>query len=151
MDVIEKTYSEYTDEKLLSMHASGLLTEEAYQVLEKELSRRGIPIPQSIEEDITPGKKNTNESSIVSAVSGILLIVDFLYLFYITEPTPEHVIINVFIAMPLLVLLALVSGFVALLQIRRSKGKERGSIFAIFGLLMGVIYITWIYWSLSNF
>lgn len=41
---LAKTYAELSDEELLSMHAARELTEEAYDVLEKELTHRGIPI-----------------------------------------------------------------------------------------------------------
>ena len=48
---LSKTYSEYTDEKLLSMASSGSLTEIATKVLEDELNLRGISITQHIKEE----------------------------------------------------------------------------------------------------
>jgi hypothetical protein len=44
-DELAQTYSELADEELLRMHASGQLTEVAYDVLEKELTQRGISVP----------------------------------------------------------------------------------------------------------
>jgi hypothetical protein len=44
-DELAQTYSELADEELLRMHASGQLTEVAYDVLEKELVQRGMPVP----------------------------------------------------------------------------------------------------------
>lgn len=45
LDELAQNYSELVDEELLRMHASGQLTEVAYNLLEKELTERGIPIP----------------------------------------------------------------------------------------------------------
>lgn len=48
IDVVELTkhYAELSDGELLRLEASGELTESAYKVLEKELTKRGIHIPQ---------------------------------------------------------------------------------------------------------
>lgn len=53
---LAKKYSKLTDEKLLRIHASGKLTEIAYNVLETELTRRGIPFPERGETKEVPAK-----------------------------------------------------------------------------------------------
>ena len=46
IEEVAKHYAELNDEELLRVHASGSPTEFAYDVLEKEMIQRGIPIPQ---------------------------------------------------------------------------------------------------------
>ena len=67
IEQLAKIYAELSDEKLLRMHDAGELTETAYSVLEKEFTRRGIPIPEREETNGTPvempsswGSKNIN-------------------------------------------------------------------------------------------
>jgi len=53
LEELINSYKELSDEELLNLHASGGLTEVAYNVLETELSRRDIPVPaRTAEEDI---------------------------------------------------------------------------------------------------
>jgi hypothetical protein len=54
---LAQNYTELADEELLRMHTSGQLTESAFNVLEKELTQRGIPIPQRVaESEIAQGR-----------------------------------------------------------------------------------------------
>lgn len=46
VEEVAKHYAELNDEELLRVHASGSPTECTYNVLEKEMIQRGIPIPQ---------------------------------------------------------------------------------------------------------
>ena len=50
IEELAKKYVELTDEELLRMHASGQLTDVAYEVLEKKLTQRGILIPNRANE-----------------------------------------------------------------------------------------------------
>jgi hypothetical protein len=43
---LAKNYATMSDDELLELYSAGTLTDVAYQVLEAELSRRGIAIPQ---------------------------------------------------------------------------------------------------------
>src|SRR5687767_2137919 len=43
---LAQTYSGKSDEELCSLHARGTLTAIAYEVLESELRRRGVAIPE---------------------------------------------------------------------------------------------------------
>ena len=45
LEELAHSYKELSDEELLDLHASGGLTEVAYNALETELSRREIPLP----------------------------------------------------------------------------------------------------------
>ncbi len=45
-DGLKRSYSAKSDDELLDLHALGTLTELAYDVLESELSARGLPIPK---------------------------------------------------------------------------------------------------------
>ena len=44
-ETLAKSYSEMSDAELLNLHSDGIITEIAYEVLEAELSRREIDIP----------------------------------------------------------------------------------------------------------
>jgi hypothetical protein len=50
-DSLSKKYRGKTDDDLLNLHSSGDLTEAAYEVIESEMGRRNIPIPQRPEID----------------------------------------------------------------------------------------------------
>ncbi len=45
-DTIARNYVDKTDQELLDLHATGTLTELAYEVLEEELTKRGVSIPK---------------------------------------------------------------------------------------------------------
>lgn len=42
---LKRTYSDKADEELLVLHARGTLTELAYETIEAELTKRGVPVP----------------------------------------------------------------------------------------------------------
>ena len=156
---LAKTYSEYTDEKLLSMASSGALTEIANNILEKELSHRGIAIPQQKIEFSSTRLRRINRPSIVSGVSGALLIGAWIVYFILLEiypPPPPykspayspiffHAV--VFIAVAVLVLLptALIAGLTGLIETVKLKKNERGFIPAIFGLAVVILHVLLIY------
>lgn len=49
-----QNYSAKSDEELLALHAAGALTETAYEVLEAELTHRGLAIPKRPETPAAP-------------------------------------------------------------------------------------------------
>jgi len=57
VEEVAKHYAELNDEELLRVHASGWPTECAYNLLEKEMIQRGIPIPQRPEKPKESEKK----------------------------------------------------------------------------------------------
>ena len=71
---LAKTDSDLTDEELLRQHASGELTDIAYNILENELTNRGITIPERpVEAGIETGRPQSlrahweGQASLVSA------------------------------------------------------------------------------------
>lgn len=62
LDESHRYLSDLADEDILRMHASGRLTDNACIVLEKELTHRGIPIPQRAEEDESPYRRQSHLS-----------------------------------------------------------------------------------------
>jgi hypothetical protein len=54
IEELAQSYIELSDDELLSLHSSGGLTEVAYNALEMELSRRGVPIPVRTVEETAP-------------------------------------------------------------------------------------------------
>ena len=88
---LAKTYSEYTDEKLLNMASSGTLTEIANKVLVNELSQRGIPYPHPVKQNHVKSEKlKINGLSIVSGISGALIIVVYLLIAVTGALFPPH-------------------------------------------------------------
>lgn len=153
IDELAKTFSEYTDEKLLSMASSGDLTDFATKVLEKELSQRGISFPQPKEGNDERRKVKTNRLAIVSAISGASIIVVIYVLGTILETYPQPqpgispiyhpdalpVIVGATIAVLLLMLLAIIAGLVALYQIKKREENKRSYVLAIAGILIGFV------------
>lgn len=150
---LAKTYSEYTDEKLLSMASSGNLTQVATKVLEYELSQRGIPVPQAIKDIQTEKKLKINRLSIVSGVCGGLVIVDHFmigivgYLFHLEGSSLNDALLYsigefFFGAKWLLALCAVITGIIAVIKIAvgddNGVQKERGYGIAIFGIVIGI-------------
>ena len=45
LETLAKSYSEMSNGELLNLHSEGIITEIAYEVLEAELSKREIDIP----------------------------------------------------------------------------------------------------------
>jgi hypothetical protein len=54
IDELAQNYAELTNEELLSLHSLGGLTEDAYNALEMELSRRDVSIPERTTEEAAP-------------------------------------------------------------------------------------------------
>jgi hypothetical protein len=75
---LAKEYAELSDEKLLRMLASGKLTETDFNVLEAELTRRGIPLPERGE--IT--KEVPVKMPISWGFKNFILILGFLFSLY---------------------------------------------------------------------
>lgn len=88
---LAKNYAELSDEELLRMHASGDLTDMAYTVLETELARRGISIPQRkkiLEEDTQSLRAHwEGKASLSSAywLIGVLGNLIFLFVFKVVK------------------------------------------------------------------
>ncbi len=55
-EALRRTYSEKSDSVLLDLHAAGDLTDVAYEVIEDQLSKRGLDVPPRPEP--TPEEKS---------------------------------------------------------------------------------------------
>lgn len=71
-NTLSQTYANKADEELLLLHKAGTLTELAYEVLEGELSRRGLPIPARTEIDLD---ERTKPKSRVAYIVGAVILV----------------------------------------------------------------------------
>jgi hypothetical protein len=54
IEELAQSYIELSDEELLSLHSLGGLTEDAYNALEMELTRRDVSIPERTTEETAP-------------------------------------------------------------------------------------------------
>ena len=54
IEELAQSYIELSDEELLNLHSSGGLTEDAYNALEMELTRRDVSIPERTTEEAAP-------------------------------------------------------------------------------------------------
>lgn len=70
---LSQTYATKSDEELLALHDAGTLTELAYEVLENELSRRGVTIPDRPREP-WPGERSTPRNKIWSLIAITFLV-----------------------------------------------------------------------------
>ena len=82
IEQMKRNYSILASEELLKMHASGELTETAYNVLEEELSKRGITIPQRPQESVFIVKYTTwrelwKGEAPLSSAWGLLAVLGF--------------------------------------------------------------------------
>ena len=68
-----QTYSAKSDEELLRLHNTGTLTELAYEVLEEELVKRGLSIPEQSTE-IEPEERVEQNSRTAYVVSMIFIV-----------------------------------------------------------------------------
>jgi hypothetical protein len=112
---LAKTYAELADSELLRMHASGDLTEVAYHVLEKELTQRGISIPQRKDKsEVERGRPQSlrahweGRASLASAfwvfwILGIILISLPAYFLFKNQAGPVIVVIFLFVYLTYLV------------------------------------------------
>ena len=153
-----KTYSEYTDEKLLSMASSGTLTEVAYKVLEKELSQRGIPIPQQVDEvDATRNTKINRLSIICWLLIGIgavtPLIVGLVVKFYLMSQGVETVPFrNAIFIFPLVLYwvipFALLAGYAhTFLSGRHGLPFWKRTLVISFGAVFGWVTMVVVFWG----
>ena len=154
-DELARTYSDLADEELLRMHASGQLTEVAYEVLEKELVKRGIPIPRHTEETDAEKKRPLTlralwkgEASLASAW-GLLVALNFLAvvadLIIEDQESPVIDVVGALIALPFAVF-----ALIAIWRCAWNTGWQGwGYISRIFvvAVLVGVLY-GWISWFL---
>lgn len=106
-ETLVDTYRAKPDEELLSLHANGTLTNHAYEVLEAELGRRGIPLPQRpdpLDIGVEPKPQSLRDhwqgrAALASAywLLGVLggLVVAFvgnIFVTFVVAPLPGHLI-----------------------------------------------------------
>jgi hypothetical protein len=86
IEEVAKHYAELNDEELLRVHASGSPTEFAYDVLEKEMIQRGIPIPQRPEKP-----KGSSVNYMPGSVAPLIYFFMWVFWFSISYGVAESV------------------------------------------------------------
>ena len=106
---LAKSYAELADSELLKMHTSGELTDIAYNILETELTLRGISIPQRKDKsEIERGRPQSlrahweGQASLASAywllwILGIILVSLPAYFLFKNQAGPVIVVIFLFV------------------------------------------------------